>query len=642
MTATEAMLWALVLLPAAAGAALLSGPLWGARPGRGWGVVSAGVSALVLGLSLGCGFARPAVSVPFVAGADFGLHVDGLAAVVTPAIAAVTVLVLVFAGADRALARGRFHGAMLVFAAAAMLTATASTMPALLLAWEVMGAASYVLIGFRWRERSRVSAGLVAFVTTRSADLGLYLAAGAALAGGAGLALADLVDAEAGWRHAIAAGVLVAALGKAAQLPFSFWLSRAMHGPSPVSALLHSAAMVAMGAYLLLRVAPLLAATGWADTVAVVAGTATAVLLGVVALAQRDLKQLLAASTSAQLGFVVMAAGLAAVSGGTAQLIAHAFTKAGLFLAAGAWLTLLGSKQLSDLTGAGRRWPLLGATATVAALALAGVAPLSLWATKDAVLAAALARSPWLYGAGLLAAVLSAAYAAKIVRVIWQTERRSGDAVPDDTSVRLTLRERVVLLVLAVGAALAGVLALPPLRSAFGRVVGVGEAPHSSVAELIASAALALVVVVVVLRFGVPEPRWAAAWLGLERIADALVVRPTTMGAAALARFDDRVLDRGTDALGAAVIRMAGWTARVDGLVLDGTVAAASTGTMRLSRRTDGLELRGIDGAVETLAAWTARLGALARRPQSGQLYHYYVLAVVLVMCGALLLLVVT
>ena len=636
------MLWALVLAPAVAGTALLLGPLWGARSGRAWGVVSVLVSALVLGLSLGCAVARPTVSVPFVAGADFGLRVDGLAAVVTPAIAAVTVLVLVFAGADRTLARGRFHGAMLVFAAAAMLTATASTMPALLLAWEVMGAASYVLIGFRWREHSRVSAGLVAFVTTRSADLGLYLAAGAALAGGAGLALADLADAEAGWRHAIAAGVLVAALGKAAQLPFSFWLSRAMHGPSPVSALLHSAAMVAMGAYLLLRVAPLLAATGWADTVAVVVGAATAVLLGVVALAQRDLKQLLAASTSAQLGFVVMAAGLAAVSGGTAQLIAHAFTKAGLFLAAGAWLTLLGSKQLSDLAGAGRRWPLLGATATVGALALAGVAPLSLWATKDAVLAAALARSPWLYGAGLLAAVLSAAYAAKIVRVIWQAERRSGDAAPDDTSARLTLRERAVLLVLAVGAAVAGVLALPPLRSALGRVVGAGEAPQSSVTELVASAALALVVVAVVLRFGVPEPRWAAAWLGLERIADAVVVRPTTMVAAALARFDDRVLDRGTDALGAAVIRMAGWTARVDGLVLDGTVAAASTGTMRLSRRTDGLELRGIDGAVETLAAWVARLGALARRPQSGQLYHYYALAVVLVMCGALLLLVVT
>ena len=637
MSMSETALWLLVLLPAVVGGGLAL-----SRLERAAAAVSLATAFTTAALSVVVALERPRVSVPFMAGSDLALGVDALSALVAPTVAVVSLLVLVFSAGEIRESQARFHGLMLLFASAALLTATAETLPALLFAWEVMGATSFALVGFWWRDDHRVSAGITAFVTTRTADVGLYIAAGAALAGGAGLSLGDLPASSAGWRHVVAAGVLVAALGKAAQLPFSFWLSRAMHGPSPVSALLHSAAMVAMGAYLLLRVAPLLAATGWADTVAVVVGAATAVLLGVVALAQRDLKQLLAASTSAQLGFVVMAAGLAAVSGGTAQLIAHAFTKAGLFLAAGAWLTLVGSKQLSDLAGAGRRWPLLGTTATVAALALAGVAPLSLWATKDAVLAAALARSPWLYGAGLLAAVLSAAYAAKIVRVIWQAGRRSGDTAPDDASARLTLRERAVLLVLAVGAAVAGVLALPPLRAAFGRVVGAGEAPHSSVTELIVSAALALVVVAVVLRFGVPEPRWAAGWLGLERIADAVVVRPTTVVAAALARFDDRVLDRGTDAVGTAVMRMAGWSARVDGLVLDGSVAAASTGTEGLSRRADRFELRGIDGAVETLAAWIARLGALARRPQSGQLYHYYALAVVLVMCGALLLLVVT
>ncbi|EUA27863.1 NADH-Ubiquinone/plastoquinone (complex I), various chains family protein [Mycobacterium xenopi 4042] len=221
------------------------------------------------------------------------------------------------------------------------------------------GAASYALIGFWWRDQHRVSSGLIAFLTTRSADLGLYVAAGAALAGGAGLALADLPAASSGWREVVAVGVVVAALGKAAQLPFSFWLSRAMDGPSPVSALLHSAAMVAMGAYLLLRVEPLLAATGWVAATVAWVGVATAVLLGVVALAQRDLKQLLAASTAAQLGFVVMAAGVGTVSGGAAQLVAHASTKAGLFLAAGAWLSLLGSKQLDDLRAllaAGHSW----------------------------------------------------------------------------------------------------------------------------------------------------------------------------------------------------------------------------------------------------------------------------------------------
>ena len=141
------------------------------------------------------------------------------------------------------------------------------------------------------------------------------------------MALSDLPAATDPWRHVVAAGIMVAALGKAAQLPFSFWLSGAMQGPSPVSALLHSAAMVAMGGFLLLRVEPLLAATGWAGPVAAWLGMLTAVLMGIVALAQRELKQLLAASTVAQLGFVVLAAGVGAVSGGAAHLVAHASTR---------------------------------------------------------------------------------------------------------------------------------------------------------------------------------------------------------------------------------------------------------------------------------------------------------------------------
>ncbi|MDY6999687.1 MAG: proton-conducting transporter membrane subunit [Actinomycetota bacterium] len=639
---THLPLWGLILVPAVAGVVLLLGAVWGRDLGRGAAVVSVGVSTVVLALSLWVAGTRPEAGVPFVAGADFGLRVDALSAVVLPAVAAVTLLVLLYASADTSLAGGRFHGWMLVFGSAAMLTASATTMPALLLAWEVMGAASYALIGFGWSDASRMSAGLTAFTTTRTADLGLYLAAGAALAGGAGLALDDFGEATPGWRHVLALGVLVAALGKAAQLPFSFWLSRAMHGPSPVSALLHSAAMVAMGAYLLLRTADLLAATGWADTVAVVCGAATAVLLGAVAVAQRDLKQLLAASTSAQLGFVVMAAGLATVSGGAAQLIAHAFTKAGLFLAAGAWLTLVGSKQFELLRGVGRRWPVVGATATVAALALAGVAPLSLWATKDAVLAAALERSAWFYGAGLLAAALSAAYAAKILVVIWRGDTASSDGAALEeaprASARLTIVERAPLVVLAVGAATAGVLALPPVGSWLGRLLDGGAAPHAGIVEWTVSAALALAVVLAVLRFGVPEPRWAAGWLGLERATQVAVVRPTEALAAALARFDDRVLDRGVDAVAAGTVRLAERSYRFDLRGIDGTVERLTVGTMRMADQTHRVDLRFVDGAVEGLAGRVRRLGELARKPQSGQLYQYYGMAVVLLIVGALLL----
>ena len=176
------------------------------------------------------------------------------------------------------------------------------------------------------------------------------MAAGAAVAGGAGsLALARLPGAAQPWLTVITIGVVLAAFGKSAQLPFSFWLSRAMEGPSPVSALLHSATMVAAGAYLLLRTHPLLVASGWGAPTVAWTGAATALALGLVAVAQTDLKQLLAASTCAQVGFMVLAAGAGGIAGGTLQLVAHAAVKSLLFLAAGAWLATLGTKQLPAL-----------------------------------------------------------------------------------------------------------------------------------------------------------------------------------------------------------------------------------------------------------------------------------------------------
>lgn len=414
----ETALWLLFALPAIVGTVLILGRGVFDRVAAPVSLLTAATGVLLASIVAAT---RPAVSVPFMVGTPFGLAVDTLSAVVVVAVAAVTLLVLVFAAGDIAESPARFHGLMLLFLGAVVITATATNLITLLIAWEVMGAMSYALIGFSWREPGKSEAGAYAFLTTRTADLGLYVAAAAALAGGAGLALADLSTASPGWRHVLAAGVLVAALGKAAQLPFSFWLSRAMQGPSPVSALLHSAAMVAMGGYLLLRTHELLAITGWADIAASWAGALTALLLGAVALAQRDLKQLLAASTSAQLGFVVLAAGLGTVTGGTAHLIAHAATKALLFLVARAWLSALGTKQLSALRGAARRWPMVGVTAAVGALSLAGVAPLSLWATKDEVLSVALEQSPALYVVGLAAAALSAAYAGKILVTVWRS-----------------------------------------------------------------------------------------------------------------------------------------------------------------------------------------------------------------------------
>ncbi|HEX2177039.1 MAG TPA: proton-conducting transporter membrane subunit [Nocardioidaceae bacterium] len=612
---SQSSLWMLVLLPAVVGGALALSR----RLDRVAAAVSVTTAALTAALSVLVAVQRPVVAVPFMAGSDLALGVDPLAGVVVPTIAVVTLLVLVFSAVEIHESRGRFHGLMLLFASSALVTAAATTLPTLLLAWEVMGATSYALIGFWWREEHRVSAGLTAFVTTRGADLGLYVAAGAALAGGAGLSLEALPQGSDGWRHVVAAGVLVAALGKAAQLPFSFWLSRAMEGPSPVSALLHSAAMVAMGGYLLLRTEPLLASVGWAAPATAWAGALTALLLGAVAVAQRDLKQLLAASTSAQLGFVVMAAGLASVSGGAAHLVAHASTKALLFLAAGAWLSALGTKELDGLRGAARRWPVVAWSSTLGLLSLAGVAPLALWATKDAVLAAALAESPWLYGVGLAAAALSAAYAGKVLVIVWRgvpdADRASVDTHLDEEVVgtrAVHALQQAPLVVLAAGATVLSLLALPPLGDMVARALGEGTGPHATPLEMATSAALAVIVALAVWRWRLPEPRWAFGWLGLERAAHATVVRPTLRVAGLLARFDDRVLDRAVEALAAATLRSAG--------------------------RAGSADHRWVDGAVEGLAEQSRRLGRLARRPQTGQLYQYYIQAIVVLAVGFLLL----
>ncbi len=637
---SAALLWSLVALPAVAGA-LLCGA--GRRTDRIAPAVAVGTAVLLLGAAVAVAVARPAVAVPFLPGADLGLAVDALSAVVLPAVAAVTLLVLVFSAGEVTDDRARFFGLMLLFAAAVALTATATTLPALLVGWEVMGATSFALIGFSWRDPDRVGAGTTAFLTTRAADLGLYLAAGAALAAGAGFDLAGLPDAEGPWRHVVAAGVLVAALGKAAQLPFSFWLSRAMEGPSPVSALLHSAAMVAMGGYLLLRTAPLLAASGWADDAAAWVGALTALVLGAVAVAQQDLKQLLAASTAAQLGYVVLAAGVGAVSGGAAHLVAHASTKALLFLAAGAWLSALGTKQLPALRGAARRWPAVGIAASVGVLSLAGVLPLSMWATKDDVLAVVRERSLPLYVVGLAGAALSAAYAGKVLWIVWRTPTADAKAGYDDErpgTRHVGILAQAPLVVLAAGAAVLGMLVWPPVGAAIRTALGETELPRPSWVELAVSALLSVGVVLAAGREPMPAPRWAAGWLGLGAATEAVVIRPVLRLAEALARFDDRVLDRAVTGAAGALGAAAGGLARFDDRVLDGAVEATATGGVRVARGAAVADTAGFDAGAEGAAAAVRRLGNLLRRTQTGQLHQYYVqVAVVLAAALALLLL---
>jgi NADH-quinone oxidoreductase subunit L len=610
------LLWALLALPLAAGAllALTGRAADGVAPG-----VAVGVAVTALGLAVAAALRHPVVEAPLLEQLPIRLAVDGLSGILVVTVTAVTLAVLLISAAEFGdeEARARFFGLMLLFAGSMLVTVTAVTLPVLLMSWEMMGATSWALIGYRWREPERTAAANTAFLTTRTADLGLYLAAGAALASGRdeALTLDGLAHAGEPWLSVITAGIVAAALGKSAQLPFSFWLSRAMQGPSPVSALLHSATMVVAGAYLLLRTGTLLDASGSGSDVVAWAGAATAIGLGLVAVAQTDFKQLLAASTCAQIGFMVLAAGVGATTGGTLQLMAHAAAKSLLFLVAGIWLTALGTQQLTALCGAARYHRTVGMICTVGAISLAGLPPLSLWAAKDVLLAGALARDPWLYAAGLAAAVLSAVYSAKVLWFVWRPAAR-----PDDGR-RIPGGVVPPLAVLAVACVALTPLALPPIRDALGRVLGASAQPAPHAWEPALSGALALVAAAATWAWGsrpLPLPGRAKAacrgWLGLERAAHALVISPVLWTARTAAAFDDRILDRG----------------------VDGT----AKGALGLARWTNSVVERAVDGGVGAVAAAARALGRWARRPQTGQLHQYLaqavaaftVLAVVLVL----------
>ncbi|WP_199537015.1 proton-conducting transporter transmembrane domain-containing protein [Spongiactinospora gelatinilytica] len=597
------LLWLLPGLPAAAGAALLP------MRGRAVPALAVSVAAVTLLIAVYAAVARPATRpIPSVGGLRAGLAVDGLAAVMAVTTAAVALAVLVYAAGRIRASRGRFFGLMLVFTAAMLATVTAADLLVLLMAWEVMGACSYALIAFDWRDGGRVRAGGVAFLTTRAADLGLYVAAGCALAGTGSLAVAGLASAPRPWPDLVAGGIVLAALGKSAQLPFAFWLSRAMAGPTPVSALLHSATMVAAGAYLLLRVQPLLAATGWAALLVAWAGALTALLLGAVALAQTDLKQLLAASTSAQIGFAVLAAGLPALAGGAAHLVAHAAVKSLLFLCAGVWLAALGTQDLRELRGAGRLHRPVGVAFALGGAALGGLPPLSLWVTKDAVLAAT--GSPALFAVCLGAVLVAAGYAARVVLAVWLPPGHGG-------TVRAGALELLPLPPLTVVAVAFGLVGL--WYGEWARFVGAGPGePRPALPGLALTGVLAVAALARVLRHG-PDAALAlpgfAGWLGLERAAVAAAWRPMTALARALARFDDRVVG--------------------------GAVRAVPRLGTALARWTRTRAEPALDGVIHALASTARRLGTLARRPQTGQVHTYLAQAAVCLIIIALLALVV-
>ncbi|MFZ4577889.1 MAG: NADH-quinone oxidoreductase subunit L [Myxococcota bacterium] len=296
----------------------------------------------------------------------------------------------------------------------------------LFLCWELVGLASYLLIGFYFRKPSAGRAAVKAFWITKLADIGL----------GAGLVALYVLTAKASpdgigsfdWSPQVAQAIgtggatvvaglfFVAVMGKSAQFPLHIWLPDAMEGPTPVSALLHAATMVAAGVYLVVRAYPLFQAAPDVLLFMTYLGAWTAIFAAVIATVQTDIKKVLAYSTCSQLGYMVSGLGAGSLFGGYFHLFTHAGFKALLFLGAGALIHAVHSNELADMGGLWRKMKLSGSAFILGALALAGVPGLAGFFSKDTILEALHESGqtvPWLLL--LLAAGLTAFYMTRVV-----------------------------------------------------------------------------------------------------------------------------------------------------------------------------------------------------------------------------------
>jgi len=299
--------------------------------------------------------------------------------------------------------------------------------------WELVGVSSYLLIGFWFEKPSAAEAGKKAFLVNRIGDFGMMLGVLLLWQHTGTFNFAELpgrlAQIPGGTLGLIGTLIFCGAVGKSAQFPLHVWLPDAMEGPTPVSALIHAATMVAAGVYMLCRVSFLFLPGGAALTLIAWIGGITALMAALIAISQNDIKRILAYSTLSQLGYMVMAVGLGGSTPAMFHLTTHAFFKALLFLGAGSVILALHHEQdIWKMGGLWRKTPVTFSTFLVGTLALAGVFPLAGFYSKDEILLLALHQNKPLFAVGALTALLTAYYMGREVFVVFFGKPRDQHA----------------------------------------------------------------------------------------------------------------------------------------------------------------------------------------------------------------------
>lgn len=514
----------------------------------------------------------------------------------------------------------RFFAVLAFFISAMLILVLADSLILMFSAWEVVGVASYLLIGFHHRELSSARAASTAFLMTRVGDIGFLLAWLLVLSH------VGTTDIDAFLQPEVLAGLnpkfltllallfFAAAVGKSAQLPLSMWLPAVMVAPTPVSALLHSATMVAAGVFLLLRLYPLFAASPDALSVVALVGFISAGIAGILASSEFDMKRILAWSTISQLGEMFIAIGLGAPLAAALHLTSHAIFKAGLFLTAGAVDQYAGTRDLRLVGGLRRALPVTAGCFLLGTLSLIGIQFVFASTSQDAILAAAL-RTGGSQTAlvvailGLAGLYIGRAGAAVFLGPLRKPESRSGAVVA---------AMQAGMIIFGIASALIGLLivwlpsalpfAVPPVSSTSVRFVG------------IAAGATGMLLGILYVRY-----RGVSAIFGhfpgkAQGILFALVQRPA-LAAFAVSRVIAR-MERGLDHWAAVLVRKAPNPSRLEHLIDAGSRRTTRFG-LGLAGFSNHVEHHLFDRGLNRLGEKVTKASHAIRLLQSGKIYFY-------------------
>jgi NADH-quinone oxidoreductase subunit L len=410
----------------------------------------------------------------------------------------------------------------------------------LFVGWEGVGLCSYLLIGFYFDKKFATNAGNKAFIVNRIGDFGFSLAMFYIVKQFGSLDFGTVFRQAPGAPEHVLTTIglllLVGACGKSAQIPLYTWLPDAMAGPTPVSALIHAATMVTAGVYMCSRSWPIYTHAPDAMNLIAIIGVATAFFAATIGLAQNDIKKVFAYSTVSQLGYMFLGVGCGAFSAGIFHLMTHAFFKALLFLGSGAVIhALAGEQDMRNMGGLRKKIPWTFATMMCAALAIAGVPPLSGFFSKDAILVAANHHAPWMYWLGVTTAGMTAFYVFRAMFLTFFGEYRGHEHPHESPAVMV-----VPLAILAILSLGGGFIAVPTFLGSFFPTV---EAPEDFTLVVISVAAgligIALAYVMYVLKPGMADSlaeslgglyKWVYNKWYVDEIYDAAIVKPVVEG----------------------------------------------------------------------------------------------------------------